>query len=249
MGNETIVGIVSLLALVGFVFYLVWSEKRQKLADAWQLPSVTRALRIVKAQPRHATPIANQTIIYEQGLPPRNSLGEAMNIGLERAFRKGECAGYPVNREWFPSTGVVLKSEMSDSGHPSFRVPIWPGNPYWNSDWDKMKGQGGAVHYVLAAGQMVAGGSPDGFIFIAPYVDDSFLDYFSTLCEYENEHNVYFLWDGIKFEETKHHLIGGHPIIPDTCFTPVAPVDVQLRDVSAVSSEPFGSKYCTLITK
>lgn len=57
MGTGTLIGIASLLALGGYIFYLLWSEKRQKLADAWKLPSHVRAGRIFKSQPRHATAI------------------------------------------------------------------------------------------------------------------------------------------------------------------------------------------------
>jgi hypothetical protein len=232
--------VIALGGLAGLVAFFLIRRSRQKIADAWQTDPESRAHRVLNRVPPVRTP-AGHEVHYETGLPQDLPLA-AIDAGVEYTHRKMECLDYPVNRAQHRVRVVIFKSELSpESRTPSYRVPIFPGNPYWNSEWDMMRGQKSEPHYVLAGGQTIAVGEPFGDVFILPHSTDAAL--VERVSGFEMEHVDYAHYDGERFEATKYHQNGGHPITPDTCGSSFSDQPSQF----AVWGMEFGK--CTLLVK
>lgn len=200
------------VAVAAFVVFLVLRKKKAKAESSWTLPTETRARRIM----RSTTPVVSDKfkIYYESG-QHRPSITQAFIDGVNKCDEKGLCAGYPVERNNMPCSVVVFDAEPDASGNPAFKVPIQAGNYYWNTETDKMRGQGGLFHYILVAGQLVGTGTPDGFICVVAYPQPGQENYFAACVEYEREHDLLIWFDMEKYEATKDHGTTGHPIIPE----------------------------------
>ena len=248
-----VVGIIA-----GFVAFFLIMRSRKKKAKVESLDEIdteSRAVRIMgSVQPVRSS---NFTLYYEPGLTDFAGSLAAVYVGWERTNVKAECAPYPVNRNDLKLTAVVFKSELDSYGNPAFRVPIWPGNPYYGSEFDKGPVKpGSTIHYVLAAGQTFWVGSHNGGAIInligVPYAPNH-LDYFSRLVEYEHEHVCLAFYDGPKYEATKYHQNGaGHPLIAD-CPDESAVVQrmsEEYRHLHAEDSGTFDARSnCILLTK
>jgi hypothetical protein len=214
--------IILAIVLVAAVFALAYYLKRRGSADNkpfWHKTTLARALTLIRGDKPIVT-VDGHKIFHEPGLITSTDL-HAIDYGVERAFRKAECAGYPVDRSRHNVQVVVLASEKAPlSGDPSFRVAIWPplfGEPsYYNTEYDQMKGSEEYVHYLLAGGETVAFGNPYGDIIVVPFCLEEEKEYLARVVEYEMEHVVLAYYDGVKYEATKTHLTGGHPLM-DEC--------------------------------
>lgn len=213
--SGTIIGILIALAFAGVVAFLLLRKKKKKQDDSWKQSAETRAARIrMLVQP--ATTPAGWKVYFESGADPSVFSLPACDIGVEKTFQKGECAGYVVERSRHQISIVVFNSIPDSQGDPAYKVFVAPGNPYYGSEWDKEAGKGQEVdHYILAAGQTVGVGEPAGDIICIPHHSGKEA-HLSTVVEYEMEHVMLAWHDGPKFEETKTHGSGqGHPLIPD----------------------------------
>jgi hypothetical protein len=249
-----VVGIIA-----GFVAFFLFMRSRKKAAKIESLDEIdteSRAVRIMGSVQPIGTP-EGHTFYYEPGLADFAGSAAALNTGWERTNVKAECAPYAVNRNDLKLTAVVFKSELDSYGNPAFRVPIWPGNPYYGSEFDKGPVKSGSnIHYVLAAGQTFWAGSHNGGAIInligVPYAPNH-LDYFSRLVEYEHEHVCLAFYDGPKYEATKYHQNGaGHPLIEDCPHESavVQRLSEEYRYLHAEDGVAFGARSnCILLTK
>ncbi|MCC6328979.1 MAG: hypothetical protein IT174_10715 [Acidobacteria bacterium] len=203
----------TLTGVVITIFVYLWLRKRS--AESWHLDPETRGLRLLGQVKPVETPGGHEIYFEEGSGPDFARFGGAIDAGVEKTFRKLECAGYPVDRSKHRIKATVFAAEPSADGSPSFRVPIRPGNPYFNGEFDKMAGRPDWPHYILAAGQTIAVGEPYGDVFIVPYCTEDHLDYLARAAEYEMEHVGLAWYDGEKFEATKYHTTGGHPLVAD----------------------------------
>jgi hypothetical protein len=214
--TQAIIVIASLLG-IAFVAWLVkYRRKRHEEETFWHKPTDTRAYQLM-AQPGVRTPNGH-TVHFQKGLTSYPEFLDAVDRGVEHTFEKGECAGFPVDRSRHEIRVCVLAGELApESGDPSFRVAIWPplfGEPsYYNGPFDMMKGSEEYVHYVLAAGQTIQAGIPD--VIAVPYCPPNKLEYLATVCGYEMEHVLLAWHDGVRYEETKTHTSGGHPLLEE----------------------------------
>jgi hypothetical protein len=204
--------IIICLAIAGFVVFLLLRIKNKRQDDAWKVDTESRARRIMAEVP--AIKKGKFAVYYEKGLVARDAITEAFIVGVDRCDEKGRCVGYDVDRNNMPCSVVVFASETDSQGNPAFRVPIAPQNPYYGSEYDKGSPDGGDTHYILAAGQTIASGTPLGFICVVGYPPQGKESYFSTCAEYEREHDLLAWFNGEKYEATKYHGPGaGHPLI------------------------------------
>ncbi len=201
-------------ALVATVLIMLWLRKKKRADSAWKQDSFPRAVKIVNDTPAFPTPAGHQ-MFKEAGV---TNLNEASNdLGIEETFKKCECAGYVVRRAEHNFKTVIFNSIPDSQGDPAFKLFIAPGNAYYGSEYDKEAGKGQEVdHYVLVAGQMVAVGQPLGDIIIIPEHSPSQAAHQALATEFEAEHVDLAWYDGDKYEQTKYHLTGGHPLI-DPC--------------------------------
>jgi hypothetical protein len=203
--------------LVGFIVFTIWHDKKKKVANAWHLDPLSRAFERIKAAPDTTTP-AGAKMYYVPSVTKDLSLTE-IDRGIEHTFQKCECAGYPVNRAQHDIKVVVFESEQSPEAHVwSFKVPVMNGQPYYNSQWDMMKGQPGTFHYILAAELVVAIGSPYGDVHAIPYVPSSEpdKDYLARINEFSREHICLAWYDPPRYDATLNHAQGGgHPILAE----------------------------------
>jgi hypothetical protein len=215
-------------AIVAAVLGILYLRQRKHVEKDtvyfWHRTATNRSYDILHGRVKSTmrqTPAGN-FVYYEDGLTPYLEYEQQVDRGIEFAFRKMECNGYTVNRAQHITRVVVLKSERSpESRSWSFREPIWPcvfgpENCYYNSIFDMMSGSEEYIHYVLAAGETIQGNAefPNDVIAL-PYVPKGEEDpYVARVAYYEREHVNYMWYDGIKYEETKTHLTGGHPITP-----------------------------------
>ena len=195
-----------LLAIAGVTILIKWLVKKPD----WFTDPVTRGYKALNNAPEQAQDVK---FYYETGASKIPH--DAALRGIADSFGRAGCK-YPVDRASHTLKVVVLKGEKSPAGVPSFRVAIAPTSPYWNSDFDMMKGSKRGIHYILAAGQMLATGEPYGDVIMIPSdTDEHFIE---TICDYESEHFILAKYDGDEFERTKYHGEGtSHPVIPDTC--------------------------------
>jgi hypothetical protein len=242
--NDALIVILIFAAFTVFIIFVLHKRGKDKIRDAWKLGPESQAWMIM----RKGTPIVGvngRQVFYEEGLVHRAELLNAFDRGVLKADEKGRCAGYPVENNIFPTTAVILKSQLSPEARmPCFRVHIGATDPYYNSEFDMERGNpDNSAHYVLAAGQHIFSGAPSGFICILPYCESQYDEYFATAAEYEREHDVLFQFDGQRYEETKYHLSQGHPLIAECYFSafvnPIAHSSV-LKD---------GKAICTLLVK
>jgi hypothetical protein len=208
------IGVLALVIIGGVTAFILWRKKTKKVETAWHDDPSTRAFKLINSITPVASSLAN--VYFEPGTD-RNSFSLAScDAGIEKAFEKGGCAGYPIDRPRHRISIVVFNSIPDSQGDPAFKVFIRPGNFYYNTEWDKEQGTGAEVdHYVLAAAQMVAVGEPYGDVIVVPHHSGNEA-HLATVVEYEMEHVLLAYYDGTKFEETKNHGQGqGHPLIPD----------------------------------
>lgn len=205
--------IITVVVFVVFVVFMLLMKRKKKQDDAWKQSSETRGFQILKTIQPVLTPNGHK-VFFEKGTNPATFSLTACDTGVEQTFLKGECAGYPVDRPRHHVSIVVFNSIPDSNGDPAFKVFISPGNPYFGSQWDKEAGKGEEVdHYVLVAGQTIAVGDPYGDVIVIPHHTGNEA-HLSTVCEYEMEHVILSYYDGEKFEATKTHNTGGHPLIP-----------------------------------
>jgi hypothetical protein len=208
------IGVAALGLVAAVTLFILWRKKKQKAADAWKQGTSARAFAILKEVPPVITP-AGHKVYFEKGTDPSVFSIPACDAGIEKTFNKCECAGYQVDRSAHIVSIVVLNSIPDSAGDPAFKVFIGPASPYFGSQWDKEAGKGQEVdHYILAAGQTIAVGAPYGDVIAIPHHSGKEA-HLSTVCEYEAEHFTLARYDGPKFEQTKEHLTGGHPLLAD----------------------------------
>jgi hypothetical protein len=217
MDGWTIFGIVVVVALVGFIIFTIWRNRKKKIDEAWHIDPLSRAFKRIESAPDTTTP-AGAKMYYMPAVSKDLPLAE-VDRGNEHTFQKCECAGYPVNRAQHDIKVVVFESEQSPEAHVwCFKVPVLNGQPYYNSEWDMMKGQKGTYHYILAAELVVAIGTPFGDVHAIPYVPSSEpdKDYLARINEFSREHICLSWYDPERYEATKYHAQGsGHPIIAE----------------------------------
>lgn len=208
-------------AMGALVWYLL--KKKKESRPEWESTPTSRAMDRIKTEPDVITPNGVK-IYYLDDVKQDLNLAE-IDRGVDFAYKKAACNYLNAinDRQRHEDLGgtkiVVIESERApESGAWSFKVPIMNGtDPYYNSEWDMMKGQKGAYHYLLAAEQMVAVGEPFGDVFVLPYIPNDYEDknYLARACSYSMEHILLSWYDGNRFEATKYHTDGtGHPIIP-----------------------------------
>jgi hypothetical protein len=201
--------IVGALVAIALVAYFI--KKKNKNPD-WYLNPVDRGFKYMREVTPVMTPGENIAVYYEPKVNPIPL--EAADQGIRNLFTRLRCK-YPLtDRGRHDIKLVVLASEKApESGTPAFRVAIANGTPYYNSEWDMMRGSKESVHYVLAAGQMMAAGVPYGDVLLIP--SDSDVTFITNIVDYEEEHAALANYDPAEFERTKIHGAGtGHPIVP-----------------------------------
>jgi hypothetical protein len=200
-------------ALVAVVLIILWLRKKKRADNAWKEPTFKRATELIKGSPAQTTP-GGIKIYYEKGVA--QDLDHAIcDRAYENVFKKLECNGYTPNRTRHDPKIVVLNSILSpESRTPCYKIFIRPGNYYYGGPYDMEAGKGEeADHYVLAAGEMIAAGTPYGDVIAVPHPQGQ-AQFLENIVDYENEHIAYTYYDGDKYEETKNHGSGiGHPII------------------------------------
>lgn len=209
------------LIVVAFAAFIWWIKFRRNARPYWHRAPIDRGFDLLKTTPVLTS--GGIPVYYEQGAAKVSHA--AIDRGVDAVFARAMCH-YPVVRSAMKPKVVVLNGERApESGTPSFRVPIANGTPYFNTEWDMMRGQKGDVHYVLAAGQVLAVGEPYGDVIMIPSDGDE--NFIQTITDYELEHCILAWYDGDEFDRTKTHAAGtGHPIIPDC---PGAPVGLMSR--------------------
>ncbi len=246
---EWIWGIGIAVVIAGFVLFMRWKNTN----PFWHKDTTTRALELIKGTP--ALTRDGVKMYYEPKVEQVSH--PSVDAGIERCFSRLRCR-YPTNRQGHDIKMVVLKSEIApESRLPCFREPITAFSFYYNGEYDMMKGSKEKVHYVLAAGQVVAGGTPHGDVIAVPQTNDNV--FIENISDYEFEHLGYFHYDGEMYERTKHHGPGaGHPILPpcpgevhlgftstpDARFTPV----IWNEEASGFGSAN-GVSQCLLLVK
>jgi hypothetical protein len=81
-----------------------------------------------------------------------------------------------------------------------------------------MRGDKKGIHYILAAGQTIGAGEPNGDIFIIPNTNES--TYIENVTYFELEHILTAWYDAELYEANLNHSHGtGHPFLP-TCPPP-----------------------------
>ena len=214
-----IIGIIAVALILGFILFLRYREHKSDRAKDWKWSPWERSLKLINAKNFTLTP-GGAKVYFEQPLTPQGFSLPACDLGIRKAFEKAECAGYAVNRGQHNISIISLPSENDSQGDPAFRVFISHTSEYYNSEWDKATCPGlECDHYVLAAGQTVAVGTPYGDVIVVPHHIGKD-EHLATVVEYEMEHVLLSYYDPVKFEETKYHLNGaGHPLIPDCAPT------------------------------
>lgn len=209
----TIAILIIIAAMAAYFFF----SRRKEEDQPWHATTFSKAERIWSTREPALISEAGYKIYYEDGLEPLPFHPEAVDRGIGDVFRRLECAyGERVGVHRHTDVKViVLPGEPSADGSPAFRVAISPGNPYHNSDWDKMKGSPEKIHYILAAGETVAAGTPYGDVIVIPYCTEEYKDYMAMACGHEWEHIGLAWYDGERYEATKHHQTEGHPLIPE----------------------------------
>jgi hypothetical protein len=206
--TEAVSTLLIAVAVVGLIVLFVRRRKKKN----WNNSPETRIWKAYHEGRKVAT-LNGHTVHYEDGLGPQDTISLGVDAGADRCFTKFECGYSNVDRSRHRIHVVVLRSEPDSRGNPCFRVPVGPGDPYYDSLWDKMRGQGGQQHYILAAGQTVAAGEPYGDVVGIGHGDEAWT---AQITEYELEHAFLAWYDGPKYEETKAHLNGaGHPLVQD----------------------------------
>jgi hypothetical protein len=217
MDNGLLVTILILVGLAALTLFILWRKKVKKAADSWKQGSFDRARAIMAEEPEFLTP-KGYKVYFEKGAEPADFTFDAIDIGVEKTFEKCLCAEYNVDRSRHHIHVVVFNSiKAPESGIPAYKVFIGPGNFYYWSDWDMEKGKGQEVdHYILAAGETVGVGITYGDIIVVPsYGNDDNPEDLARVVEFEMEHVTLAYYDGDKYQETKFHGTGGHPLIPD----------------------------------
>lgn len=210
---EYIIGIGIALAFTGFILWRLYVRAKKKADNAWKESTFDRVMAVIRKTSAVMTP-GGTSVYFEPGVSQAGTSLVMIDAGIENAFRKGECAGYPIDRARHRKSVVVLNSELSPEGRtPSFRVFIGHTNDYYNSEWDMATCPGlECDHYVLAAGQMIAAGEPYGDVIAIPDPKgDS--EFTRNICDYEFEHIVLAFHDGPRYDETATHAGSGHPIL------------------------------------
>lgn len=204
---EWIIGIGIAVALAAFV----WFMRRKNTRPFWHKDTTTRALELIKGT-HVLTPAAVPIKMFYEPNVERVDHG-AVDGGVADCFSRLSCR-YNTDRSKHDIKFVVLKGEIApESGLPCFREPISAFSQYFNGPWDMMKGSREKIHYVLAAGQVIAGGTPHGDVIAIPYTNDSI--FIRNIADTEFEHIGYFHYDPVMYEQTKYHGEGtGHPIVP-----------------------------------
>jgi hypothetical protein len=219
---EWSIGLIALGFVAGITAFILWRKSAKKKADAWKMPVETRAFRIMDSVTPIVTPNGHQ-VYFEEGADPSAFSLAACDRGIEYTNKKSECIGYPVDRSQHHNSIVVFNSIPDSLGDPAYKVYIGTLSPYYGSEWDKEAGKGEEVdHYILAAGQTVAVGEPFGDIMVIPHHSGKEA-HLETVVGFEREHMDLSWYDGFKFEDTKYHLTGGHPLIEDTCGSDFLP--------------------------
>jgi hypothetical protein len=210
---EWSIGLIALGFVVGITAFILWRKSAKKKADAWKKGAFDRSQAIIDSSDPITTP-AGEKMYKEEGVTNLNP--DANDEGIEETFKKCECAGYPVDRTRHDVTTIIFKSEPDSQGDPCYREFIGTQNPYFNSEWDKMQGHGEEVdHYILVAGQTITAGHPFGDRIVIPEHTSAQKAHQALVTSFEMEHVTLAYYDGPKFEDTKYHLTGGHPLIPD----------------------------------
>lgn len=202
--------VLAILAVIGAVAFAVKYFTRDPV---WYKNPIDRANALLKT-----TPTVTQEgikVYYESKAGKINHA--AVDAGVRECIRRVACK-YPFDRNRHNIKICVLEGEIApESRLPAFRVAIGHASPYFNSEWDMMKGSKKGVHYILAAGQMASADFQAGDVLVIPSGGDD--QFYKNICDYEFEHVALAYYDGDEFERTKIHGSGtGHPIIPDTCF-------------------------------
>jgi hypothetical protein len=129
----------------------------------------------------------------------------AIENGLLQCFEKARAQGYdrPLSLTDYRVAIIADSVRSPEAQIWSYKLPA---GPYTGTEWDL----GG---YILAAGQMIAAGTPYGNIIAIPDHHGTDLEQLEQIVMYEAEHIILAYCDGDKFEATKIHGQGqGHPL-------------------------------------
>jgi hypothetical protein len=243
--NGWIVAIIIVLALGAFIFWRL----RENIDPFWHKTALDRALLLIKEVA--IVTAFGAKMFYEKDAGRVSH--EAIDRGLTRVFERLYCR-YPADRSLHDIKFVVLIGEIApESRIPCFRVPITSFSPYYNGEWDMMRGSNRKVHYILAAGQLIAWGTPYGDVIIIPSSTDA--TFIENIADHEFEHVALGYYDPVEYERTKYHAPGtGHPIIPPCPGTealrtesPYTAVDWPIAQSVGLVGQPRYS--CLLLTK
>lgn len=186
-----------ILLVAGVVALTIWLVIRRR-----SIKSIETRVFSIKDKRTQASGLQ---IWVEQGAGISPAEIEAIERGLLRCFEKARVRGYdrPLHLDEY-IVAIIADSERSPEAQ------IWsyklPAGPYAGTEWDL----GG---YILAAGQMIAGGEPYGNIIAIPDHHGTDLDQLAEIAMYEAEHLIALHCDAELYEATKVHGQGqGHPI-------------------------------------
>jgi hypothetical protein len=249
------IGIIAILIIAAITGIILYLKKKKKKENVWKFGAWALAKTIIDTTSPETTP-ANHKIYKDVTVTNLNP--EANDEGIEETFKKGECANYPVDRSRHRVSTVVFPSIPDSQGDPCYKEFISPGNPYYGTEWDGEAGKGEeADHYVKVAGQTVAVGEPYGDVIVIPEHTANQSSHQSLVTSFEMEHVCLAYYDGYKFEETKYHLTGGHPLIAD-CVEGLRKLDTRYHAASwkyestEEQADGFTAKEiytCALLTK
>ena len=202
---EAIIIISAIAALAG----LVWFLKKRNVKPVWYKNPLNRGLGLVVSTQPEVTPDGVK-VYHEPGA--KRVPHASIDAGFRRVFERA-ANHYPVDRSVFDLRVTVLQGERApESGDWAIRVPMHPDNPYYNGEWDMMRGSKDEIHYLLAAAMVLTMEQQYGHTIAIPDADDP--NYIETICDYEGEHLILAQYDSPKYEATAVHGSGqGHPVI------------------------------------
>lgn len=201
--SDWVIGIIIAIAFGTFIGWLLY----RRINPFWHLTPLDRALKLIKTTP---IIVAGAKVFYEKGIEQVDHPSIAK--GIDDVFARAGCR-YPVNRPQHDIKIAVVQGERApESGIFAFRVAINSASPYYNGEFDMMRGSNRKTHYLLAAGQMAATGTPYGDVIIIPSSPDK--QFIEDIVDYELEHILLSYHDDPEFKRTMYHGAGtGHPIL------------------------------------
>lgn len=195
---DTAIIITSAIIIGAIIFIILKKTVFKPKSVGERLNDLLKTLTVRVETEKHGIPVFGQKQFPKEFYA---AIDDGFDYLLEVAAEKGYTQGLEPSKRAI----LVFPSERdynSDGVYaPSFKVFIDKNDPYWGSQYDK----GG---YILAAEQVL--NLEEDIHAVAEYTKN--WNELALASFYGHEHEVLYKNDRQKYEETKTHLTGGHPI-------------------------------------